>query len=97
MQSIQIQLPRRRLAKTHNLYAALIRGQDTLVLATTEPGNVFLAGGDINAHSPLWDEHQQADQRGGLVDHWFHSQNASILNDSTWRKPGTGCALNKKD
>ncbi len=37
--------------------AAPIRGQNTLALAPTEPGNLFLAGGDFNAHSPLWDEH----------------------------------------
>ncbi len=60
-QSIQIQLSRWRWVTIHNLYAAHIRGQDTLVLAPTEPGNLFLAGGDLNAHSPLWDEHQQAD------------------------------------
>ncbi len=65
-QSIQIQLSRRRWATIHSLYAAPIRGQDTLVLAPTEPGNLFLTGGDPNAHSPLWDEHQPADQRGEL-------------------------------
>ncbi len=52
-QSIQIQLSSRRWATFHNLYAAPIRGQDTLALAPTEPGNLFLAGGDLNAHSPL--------------------------------------------
>ncbi len=51
-----------------NFYAAPIRGQDTLALAPTEPGNLFLAAGDLNAHSPLWDEHQPADQRGELVE-----------------------------
>ncbi len=66
-QSIQIQLSRRRRATIRNLYAAPIRGQDTLALAPTEPGNLFLAAGDLNAHSPLWDEHQPADQRGELV------------------------------
>ncbi len=38
-QSIQIQLSRRQWATIHNLYATPIRGQATLVLATTEPGN----------------------------------------------------------
>ncbi len=51
----------------HNLYVAPIRGLDTLVLATTELGNIFLAGGDLNVHPPLWDEHQPADERGELV------------------------------
>ncbi len=82
-QSIQIQLSRRRWATIHNLYVAPIRGQDTLGLAPTEPGNLFLAGGDLNAHPPLWDEHQPADQRGELVEDWLLSQNASILNDGT--------------
>ncbi len=82
-QSIQIQLSRLRLATFHNLYAAPIQGQDTLVLVPTEPGNLFRAGGDLNAHSPLWDDHQPADQRGELVEDLFLSQNASILNDGT--------------
>ncbi len=37
------------------------RGPDFLGLATTEPGNHFLAGGDLKAHSLLWGEHQLAD------------------------------------
>ncbi len=57
----------------HNPYAAPICGQDTLVLAPTEPGNLFLTGGDLNAHSPLWDEHQPGDQRGELVKDWLLS------------------------
>ncbi len=43
-QSIQIQLSRRRWATIH-FFAAPIRGQDTLALAPTEPGNLFLAIG----------------------------------------------------
>ncbi len=54
-----------------------------LVLAPTEPEYIFLAGGDLNAHSPLWDEHQPADQRGEAVEAWLLSLNASILNDAT--------------
>ncbi len=74
------------------------RGQDVLALAPTESGNLFLAGGDLNAHSPLWDEHQQADQRGELVDDWLLSQNARILNDGTATcvNRGTG-GLSKPD
>ncbi len=56
-QSIQIQLSRMWWATIHNLFAAPIRGQ---ALAHT--------GGDLNAHSPLWDEPQLADQRGELVE-----------------------------
>ncbi len=67
----------------HNLYAAPIRGQDTLALAPTEPGNLFLASGNLNAHSPLWNEHQPADERGELVEEWLLSQNASTFNDGT--------------
>ncbi len=62
-QSIQIQLSRRRWVTNHNLYVAPIRGQDILVLGPSEPGNLFLAGGDLNAHFPLWDEHKPADQQ----------------------------------
>ncbi len=67
----------------HNRYAATIHGPDTLALATTETGNLYLAGGDVNAHSPQWHEHQPADQRGELVEDWLLSQTANILNDST--------------
>ncbi len=79
-QSIQIQLLRRWWATIHNHYATPIRGQDTLAIALTEPGNPFLAGGDLNAHSLLWEEHHTADQRGELVEDWLLSQNASIPN-----------------
>ncbi len=50
-QSIQLQLCCRRWATIHNLYA---------VLAPTEPGNLFLAGGGLKAHSTLWGVHQPA-------------------------------------
>ncbi len=59
-QSIQKELLRRRWATIHNLHVVPICGQDTVVLATTEPGNLFLVAGDLNAHSTLWDEHQPA-------------------------------------
>ncbi len=75
-QSIPIQLSRQRWTTIQKLYAAPIHGQVTLALALTEPGNLFLAGGDLNAHCPLWDELQP-------VEDWLLSQNASILNDGT--------------
>ncbi len=82
----------------HQTAGAPILGQNTLALATTEPGKLFLVHGDLNAHSPLWDEHQPADQRGELVDDWFLSQKASILNDctATCVNRGTG-GLSKPD
>ncbi len=49
-QSIQIQLSRWWWATIHNLNAAPIRGEDTLALAPTEQGNLFLAGGNLNTH-----------------------------------------------
>ncbi len=72
-QSIQIQLSQWQWTTIHNLYVTPICGQDTLVLATTKPGNLFLAGGDLNAHSRLWDEHKPADQPGELVEDWVLS------------------------
>ncbi len=81
-QSIHIQLSHWRWSTIHN-DSAPIRGQDTPALAPTEPGNLFLSEDDINAHSPLWDERQLADQRGELVDDWLLSEKASILNDGT--------------
>ncbi len=67
-QSIQIQLSCRRWAKIHNSFVGPIRGQNTLALAPTEPGNLFLPVHDLIAHPPLCDEHQPADQRGYLVE-----------------------------
>ncbi len=52
-QSFQIQLSRRRWAIIHNFFAAPIRAHDTLTLAPTEQGKLFLAGSDLNGHSPL--------------------------------------------
>ncbi len=82
-QSIRIQLSRRWWATIHNLYVAPICGQDNLVLAPTEPGNLFLAGGDLNANSLQWVEQQPADQRGELVEDWLRSYNASFLIEGT--------------
>ncbi len=97
-QSIPIQLSRQRWTTIHKLYVTPIRGQVTLALALTEPGNLFLAGGDLNAHSPLWDELQPADRRGELVEDWLLSQNAIILNDGTPTCVNRGAGgLNKPD
>ncbi len=65
---IQVQLSRRWWALNHNFFATPIGGPDILSLATTESGNLFLPGADLNAHSILWDEHQKADQRDELVE-----------------------------
>ncbi len=67
-QSFQIRLSRRWWATIHNFFAAPIRAQDSLALAPIEPGKRFLAGGDLNGNSLLWDEHQPTDQRGELVE-----------------------------
>ncbi len=71
-QSIKIQLSRRRWATIHNLYAAPIRGQDTLVLAPTEPGNLFLAEGDISAS-----------RSRSVTDTWLSSQRRPSWPSST--------------
>ncbi len=52
----------------------------SLTLAPTEQGKLFLAEGDLNGHSALWDEHQPTDQRGEPVE---DSQNVRVLKDGT--------------
>ncbi len=64
--TVQVQLPRRKWAKIHNIYAAPIRSAgitDTLDFAPLQMGHLSFLGGDLNAHSPLWDTNQPSDAR----------------------------------
>ncbi len=47
---------------------------DSLVLNNISTGPFTLAAGDLNAHSSLWDEHQQADQQGKTFEDWLISR-----------------------
>ncbi len=59
---------------------APIRGRDTLTLATTETGNLLLAGGDLIVYSPLREDHRLTDQLGELVEDWLFSHNAQAAS-----------------
>ncbi len=56
--AVQVQLSRWKWAAIHNINAAPIRSAgltDTLDLARLQVGHLTILGGDLNAHSPLWD------------------------------------------
>ncbi len=40
-------------------------------------------GGDLNAHSPLWDTIQPSGARGEQLDDWVIAHSASVLNHGT--------------
>ncbi len=42
-----------------------------------------LPGGDLKAHSPLWDTNQTSDARGEQLEDWVIAHSASVLNDGT--------------
>ncbi len=42
-----------------------------------------LLGGDLNAHSPLWDTNQPRDTRGEQLEDWVIAYSASALNYGT--------------
>ncbi len=46
-------------------------------------GHLTFLGGDLNAHSPLWDTNQPSDARGGQLEEWVIAHSASSLNDGT--------------
>ncbi len=44
-------------------------------------GHLTLMGGDLNAHSPLWDNHQSGDTRGEQLEEWVIAHSVSALKD----------------
>ncbi len=44
-------------------------------------GHLTFLGGDLNAHSPLWDTNQPSDARGEQLEDWVIAHSASVLND----------------
>ncbi len=46
-------------------------------------GHLTFLGGDLNAHSPLWDTNQPSDARGEQLEDWVITHSASVLNDGT--------------
>ncbi len=84
--TVQVQLSRRKWATIHNTYAAPIRSTgitDTLDFARLQMGHLTFLGGDLNAHSHLWDTNQPSDARGEQLEAWVIANSASVLNDGT--------------
>ncbi len=44
-------------------------------------GHLIFKGGDLNAHSPLWDTSQPSDTRGEQPEDWAIAYSFSVLND----------------
>ncbi len=44
-------------------------------------GHLTFLGGDLNAHSSLWDTNQPSDVRGEQLEDWVIAHSASVLND----------------
>ncbi len=40
-------------------------------------------GGDLNAHTPLWDTYQPSDVRDEQLKDWVIAHSANVLNDGT--------------
>ncbi len=79
--TVQVQLSRRKWATINNINAAPIRSSgitDTLDFARLQMGHL---GGDLNAHSPLWDTNQPSDARGEQLEDCVIARSVSILND----------------
>ncbi len=70
----------------HNIYAVPIRSAgitDTFDLARLQISHLTFLGGDLNAHSPLWDTNQPSDTRCEQLEDWVIDHSASVLNDGT--------------
>ncbi len=56
---------------------------DTLDVTRLQMDHLTFLGGDLNAHSPLWDTNQPSDARGEQLEYWVIAHSASVLNDGT--------------
>ncbi len=75
LHTVQTELSHRKWATIHNIYAATIRSAgitDTLDFARLQMGHLTFRGGDLNAHSPLWDTNQSSDACGDLILIFFY-------------------------
>ncbi len=84
--TVQVQLFRRKWATFHNICAAPIRSAgitDRPNFAHLQMGHLTFLGGDLNAHSHLWDTNQPRDARGEQLDYWVIVHSASVRNDET--------------
>ncbi len=51
--------------------------------ARLQMGHLTFLGGELNAHSPLWDTNQPSDTLGEQLEDWVNAHCASVLNDET--------------
>ena len=46
-------------------------------------GRRVVIGGDVNAHSPLWDDNQPSDEMGETLEQWLLESQMAVLNDGS--------------
>ena len=46
-------------------------------------GRRVVIGGDMNAHSPLWDDNQPSDEMGEALEQWLLESQMTVLNDGS--------------
>ena len=46
-------------------------------------GRRVVIGGDVNAHSPLWDDSQPSDEMGEALEQWLLESQMTVLNDGS--------------
>ena len=46
-------------------------------------GRRVVIGGDVNAHSPLWDDNQPSDEMGEALEQWLLEKEMGVLNDGS--------------
>ena len=93
IQSLKINVDKGKWLGLHNIYYPPTR--DVPDIFTTEwwpRGENDIIVGDLNAHSPLWDDESPEDERGRATVDWASGNGWSVLNDGspTRVNPGTG-------
>ena len=93
---VKIKLSRSKWIILSNVYCppnnSLGNTVTTLRLDVLPSGPNDIIAGDLNGHSPLWDNIQPSDDRGEIVEDFVIEKDLAILNDgsSTRVNPGTG-------
>ena len=69
-----------------NVYCPPVRSHTTdrnirLATETLPTSRDSISLGDFNAHSPIWDWHVPADDRGGVMEDWIINNDLTVLND----------------
>ena len=84
--SIRYRLSKKKWINVTNIYIPPNREFNTeklLVLDNLSSGVDCFYGGDVHAHSHLWDLHQTQDSRGDRIEEWMADNDLLCANDGT--------------